>query len=98
MELDESEHKISIQVVEGGHLNLGFNSYTTTFQLNAIGERETSVDIMVAYESEVEKTTIASKTTATALAFIKWLLPRKLSFEWLCFLEFHYNLCENGLT
>lgn len=47
VELDESVHKISLQVVEGGHLNLGFNSYKTTFQLNSIGEKETSVEIIV---------------------------------------------------
>ena len=68
-----SLHKISLQVVGGRHLNLDFNSYTTTFQLNSIGEKETSVDIIVAYESEVQKTTIPSKTTAAALALSKCL-------------------------
>lgn len=72
VEVDESLHRFSLQVVEGGHLNLGFSAYKTTFRLTAIGEQQTSIDVMVAYESEVE-TTNPSKTTAAALAFIKCL-------------------------
>ncbi|XP_031254393.1 phytohormone-binding protein-like isoform X1 [Pistacia vera] len=73
VELDECLHIISLQVVEGGHLNLGFSVYKTTFQLTSIGEHETSIDVIVAYESEVEESSKPSKTTASALAFIKCL-------------------------
>ncbi|KAJ4726247.1 Major allergen Bet v 1 [Melia azedarach] len=73
VELDDSLHRISLQVVEGGHLNLGFSSYTTTFQLTASGEQETSVDIIVAYESQAEETANPLKTIASSLGFIKCL-------------------------
>ncbi|PSS06309.1 Phytohormone-binding protein [Actinidia chinensis var. chinensis] len=32
VDLDESLHQIGMQVVEGGHLNIGFSSYKTTYQ------------------------------------------------------------------
>lgn len=73
VELDDSLHRISLQVVEGGHLNLGFSSYTTTFQLTASGEQETSVDIIVAYESQAEETANPLKTISSSLGFIKCL-------------------------
>ncbi|BFG29303.1 hypothetical protein CerSpe_155770 [Prunus speciosa] len=44
VELDESVHKIELQVIEGGHLNLGFSSYKTTLQLTAIREQRSLVN------------------------------------------------------
>ncbi|KAL5976320.1 hypothetical protein ACLOJK_020651 [Asimina triloba] len=35
-ELDESQRRIGLQVLEGGHLNLGFTSYGTFFKLKAL--------------------------------------------------------------
>lgn len=70
---NESLHQIGLQVVEGGHLNQGFSSYTTVFQLNAVGESETLVDIKVLYETEAEETHMPMETTKAALGFIKRL-------------------------
>ena len=44
---NESLHQIGMQVIEGGHLNHGFTSYTTVLQFNAVGESETIVDVKV---------------------------------------------------
>ncbi|XP_015896066.3 phytohormone-binding protein [Ziziphus jujuba] len=73
VELDESAHQIGIQVVEGGHLNHGFSFYQTTFQLSAIEEHRTQVNVKVLYESATEERTMPSKTTASALSFISSL-------------------------
>ncbi|KAL4619502.1 hypothetical protein ACB092_06G083400 [Castanea dentata] len=45
VELDESLHRIALQVLEGGYLNKGFAFYKTTFQLTAMAEQETLVDV-----------------------------------------------------
>ncbi|KAK9938195.1 hypothetical protein M0R45_014948 [Rubus argutus] len=72
VELDESVHTIGLQVIEGGHLNHGFSLYKTSFQLTAIDQdHETLVSFTVTYEYEDEDTTMPSKSTQAALAFIK---------------------------
>ncbi|WOG92013.1 hypothetical protein DCAR_0311269 [Daucus carota subsp. sativus] len=71
VELDESLHLIALQVIEGGHLNHGFTSYKTSFQLSAITDSETLVDVIVVYETEAEATLMPSQTTNSALAFLK---------------------------
>ncbi|RXH83067.1 hypothetical protein DVH24_003565 [Malus domestica] len=72
VELDESVHKFRLQVIEGGHLNFGFSSYKTTFQLTSIHEKETLVSIEITYESEVEdNNAMPSKTTMSTLALVK---------------------------
>lgn len=38
VELDEAQRKIELQVIEGGHLNLGFTTYGTFFKLTGTGE------------------------------------------------------------
>ncbi|KAF5728014.1 hypothetical protein HS088_TW21G00156 [Tripterygium wilfordii] len=74
VELDATLHRIAMEVVEGGHLNLGFSSYKTTFQLTALGEQETLVDLTVTYESEIDQeSSMPSKTTASALTYVKCL-------------------------
>lgn len=73
VELDETVHKIGLQVIEGGHLNFGFSSYKTTFQLTPIQEEETMVSVEVTYESEVEDSSMPSKTAKSVLAFIRSL-------------------------
>ncbi|XP_062011200.1 phytohormone-binding protein CSBP-like [Rosa rugosa] len=79
VELDESVHKIGLQVIEGGHLNHGFSSYKTSFQLTAIQEHEILVSFTVTYESEVEDTTMPSRSTQAAVAFIRSLESYLLS-------------------
>ncbi|XP_062079672.1 phytohormone-binding protein-like [Humulus lupulus] len=79
VELDESQHQITLEVLEGGHLNIGFSSYKTTFQLIADEEEKTQINIKVSYESEMEENTSPSKTTASALAFISFLESYLLS-------------------
>ncbi|PQQ11874.1 phytohormone-binding protein [Prunus yedoensis var. nudiflora] len=71
VELDEAVHKIGLQVIEGGHLNFGFSSYKTTFQLTPIQEEETMVSVEVTYESQVEDSSMPSKTAKSVLAFIR---------------------------
>ncbi|XP_004295884.1 PREDICTED: phytohormone-binding protein-like [Fragaria vesca subsp. vesca] len=73
VELDESLHRFGLQVLKGGHLNHGFSSYKTSFQLAGIQEQETLVSITVTYESAVEDTTMPSKSTQASIAFIKSL-------------------------
>ncbi|PON44602.1 START-like domain containing protein [Parasponia andersonii] len=48
----------------GGHLNLGFSSYKTIFQLTSEEEEKTQVNVKVLYESETEESSIPSKTKA----------------------------------
>ncbi|CAM8995327.1 unnamed protein product [Rhodiola kirilowii] len=50
VELDESTHKIALQVIEGGHLTHGYKFYKTGFKFTSIGETETLVDIFLTYE------------------------------------------------
>ncbi|KAK1378872.1 phytohormone-binding protein-like [Heracleum sosnowskyi] len=71
VELDESLHLIALQVMEGGHLNHGFTSYKTSFQLTAFTDSETLVDMKVVYETEAEETLMPQETTNSALAFLK---------------------------
>ncbi|XP_027165676.1 phytohormone-binding protein-like [Coffea eugenioides] len=70
---NESLHQIGMQVIEGGHLNHGFTSYTTVIQFNAVGESETGVDVKVLYETEAEETRMPEETAKAILAFIKRL-------------------------
>ena len=57
MELDESQYRFALQVLEGPALTLrDFTSLTTTFQLMAISEKETLVDMKVEYNTEKEAT------------------------------------------
>ncbi|XP_018499813.1 phytohormone-binding protein-like [Pyrus x bretschneideri] len=72
VELDESVDKFGLQIIEGGHLNFGFSSYKTTFQLTSIHEKETLVSIEITYESEVEdNNAMPSKTTMSTFALVK---------------------------
>ncbi|XP_030549820.1 phytohormone-binding protein-like [Rhodamnia argentea] len=79
VELDESVHRIGLQVVEGGHLDLGFTFYKTSFQLTAISEKQTLVDVV--YERETEQRVLPAKTTAGAIACIKGLENYLLSTD-----------------
>ncbi|CAI9283605.1 unnamed protein product [Lactuca saligna] len=45
VEFDESLHQIALEILEGGHLDHGFSSYTTGFKLTAVGEGETLIDV-----------------------------------------------------
>ncbi|KAF9612108.1 hypothetical protein IFM89_038176 [Coptis chinensis] len=71
VEFDEAHHKIAIQVLGGGHLDLGFSSYKTAFHFTEIGDTETQVDISVLYDTKLEKATMALETTRSALAVIE---------------------------
>nr|XP_023920555.1 phytohormone-binding protein-like [Quercus suber] len=74
VELEESLHRIALQVLEGGHLNKGFSFYKTTFQLNAIAKQETLVDVTVSSETETDQeSTMPSKTIEATLEFLKCL-------------------------
>lgn len=76
VEFIEPLHQFGLQVIEGGHLNHGFSSYTTVFQLTAMGESDykTLVDFKVVYETgEEEETKMPEETTKSMLDFIKCL-------------------------
>ncbi|KAK4576581.1 hypothetical protein RGQ29_027214 [Quercus rubra] len=74
VELEESLHRIALQVLEGGHLNKGFSFYKTTFQLNAIAKQETLVDVTISSETETDQeSTMPSKKIEATLEFLKCL-------------------------
>ncbi|KAM3744523.1 hypothetical protein ACB098_06G058700 [Castanea mollissima] len=74
VELDESLHRIALKVLEGRHLNKGFAFYKTTFQLTAIAEQETLVDVTVSSEAETyQESTMPLKTIEATLEFLKCL-------------------------
>ena len=74
MELEESLHRIALQVLEGGHLNKSFSFYKTTFQLNAIAKQETLVDVTISSETETDQeSTMPSKKIEATLEFLKCL-------------------------
>ncbi|KAF7822762.1 phytohormone-binding protein-like [Senna tora] len=72
-EVDGDSHEIGLEVIEGGYLNQGFSYYKTSFQLSAIGEAKTVVNIKVSYESEMEETSKQMKTAESTLLFIRCL-------------------------
>ncbi|XXG59717.1 hypothetical protein AAC387_Pa04g1751 [Persea americana] len=73
VELDESQLRIGLQVIEGGHLNLGFTSYGTFFKLTGTGDIETLVDFKVRFDAVTEDESLPAKTASSTLAFIKHL-------------------------
>ncbi|KAK3003478.1 hypothetical protein RJ639_018234 [Escallonia herrerae] len=73
VDFDESLHQFGLQVIEGGHLTIGFSSYKTFFQLTATAETETLIGVKVIYETEAGETLAHVKTTKSALAYIKLL-------------------------
>ncbi|PIA25980.1 hypothetical protein AQUCO_10200033v1 [Aquilegia coerulea] len=73
VEFDEEQHKLGIQVVGGGHLDLGYTSYQTSFQLTETGKTQTQVDISVVYDTKMEEVTMPMDTTNSAMAVIKCL-------------------------
>ncbi|KAG9452736.1 hypothetical protein H6P81_005640 [Aristolochia fimbriata] len=77
VEYDEEKREIGLEVIEGGRLDHGFNSYTTYFKLAASGEAETLVAIRVEYEKEgeeeEEEASLPSKTIESTLTFLKHL-------------------------
>jgi len=73
VEFEESLHRFGLQVIEGGHLNFGFSSYKTIFQLTSSGDSETIVDFEVVYETQAEESHMPHQTTKSTLTFIKCL-------------------------
>ncbi|XP_057791116.1 phytohormone-binding protein-like [Salvia miltiorrhiza] len=74
VELDESVHRIGLQVIEGGRLGLGFTYYKNSFQLTATGDSETRVDATVDYETELQETNVpAGESVKSGIAFIQEL-------------------------
>ncbi|KAI3664872.1 hypothetical protein L6452_43481 [Arctium lappa] len=73
VELDESLHHIALEVLEGGHLDNEFSSYTIGFKLTAVGEAETLIDMKVLYETKPGHTHIPGETMKTPIHYIKCL-------------------------
>ncbi|XP_020215149.1 phytohormone-binding protein [Cajanus cajan] len=80
-ELDEISHEFGLQVVEGGYLNQGFSYYKTSFQLSALEEHKTLVNVKISfdYESDTEESTQPMKTAESALFFVRCLETYLLS-------------------
>lgn len=55
---DETLHRIGLQVIEGGRLDVGFTFYINTFQFTAVGDSETLVDLTVNYVTECQETEV----------------------------------------
>jgi len=74
-ELNEICHKIVLQVVEGGYLEQGFLDYKTSFQLSAMGEDKTLVNVKISFEceSETEESVQPVKTAESALFYMRCL-------------------------
>ncbi|TKY66570.1 Phytohormone-binding protein [Spatholobus suberectus] len=74
-ELDEISHEIGLQVIEGGYLNQGLSYYKTSFQLSAIAEHKTSVNVKISYdhESDIEERVKPTKTTESTLFYLRRL-------------------------
>jgi hypothetical protein len=75
VELDESLHQITLEVMEGGYLSLGFASYKTTLLLTGTGEQESLVDAIVSYHHSQtdQENAMPSNTVDSTLHFIKCL-------------------------
>ncbi|KAK6132631.1 hypothetical protein DH2020_033620 [Rehmannia glutinosa] len=74
VEFDESLHQIALQVIEGGRLNLGFTFYKACFQLTALGDSETLVDLKVDFAIECQETRAPpGETVKSGVAFIQAL-------------------------
>ncbi|KAG5020516.1 hypothetical protein AAZX31_06G231700 [Glycine max] len=74
-EFDEISHEIGLQVIEGGYLSQGLSYYKTTFQLSAIGEDKTLVNVKISYdhESEIEERVKPTKTSESTLLYLRRL-------------------------
>ncbi|XP_024977190.1 phytohormone-binding protein-like [Cynara cardunculus var. scolymus] len=73
VEFDESRHQIALEILEGGHLDHGFSSYTTGFMLTAVGEADTLIDIKVLYETKPERIHVPGETIKATFHYIKCL-------------------------
>ncbi|XP_019450766.1 PREDICTED: phytohormone-binding protein-like [Lupinus angustifolius] len=71
VELNEITHEIGLQVVEGGHLNQGLSYYKTSFQLSAIGEVQTLVNVKISYDhdSDIQESNSHSMKTSDFVLF-----------------------------
>lgn len=74
-EFDELSHEIGLQVTEGGYLNQGLSYYKTNFQLSAIGENQTLVNVKISYdhEGDIEERVKPTKTSESTLFYLKRL-------------------------
>ncbi|XP_022929441.1 phytohormone-binding protein-like [Cucurbita moschata] len=77
VEVDETKHELVIEVLEGNVLKRGFSSFETTFKLSSLSEKESLVDIKVAYETEKdgedEQARMDAIATAPPLYFLQLL-------------------------
>ncbi|KAG8364981.1 hypothetical protein BUALT_Bualt18G0055100 [Buddleja alternifolia] len=73
VEFDESQHRIALQVIEGGRLDVGFTFHKATFQLTATGDSETMVDLKVDFETESQETNATGGMIKSVVAFTQAL-------------------------
>ncbi|XP_068309825.1 phytohormone-binding protein CSBP-like [Pyrus communis] len=74
VELDESQYRYALQVVEGPALTLrNFSALTSFFQLRKIGEQETLVDMKVEYETDKEEANTGEIAMQPVTSYIQLL-------------------------
>lgn len=78
VEYDESLHMITLEILEGGSLDLGFSAFTTVFKLTEVSEAETLVDIKILYETKPEYTYTPGQNIKEATHFINSIVNHLL--------------------
>ncbi|KAI3686266.1 hypothetical protein L1987_79940 [Smallanthus sonchifolius] len=81
VEYDESVYQIALEILEGGHLDHGFSSYTTVFKLTQVSELETLINIKVLYETKPEHNHIPGDTIKATFRYINSLEKYLLNNE-----------------
>ncbi|KAK1407078.1 hypothetical protein QVD17_38689 [Tagetes erecta] len=73
VEYDESVYQMALEILEGGHLDHGFISYTIAFKLTQVTHAETLINIKVLYETKPEHKLIPGETMKSTFHFINCL-------------------------
>ncbi|KAK1407081.1 hypothetical protein QVD17_38692 [Tagetes erecta] len=73
VEYDESVYQIALEILEGGHIDHGFSSYTTAFKLTQVSEAKTLIDIKVLYETKPEHNHTPGDTIKATFRYINSL-------------------------
>ncbi|KAL8215781.1 hypothetical protein R6Q57_022618 [Mikania cordata] len=73
VEYEESTYQIALEILEGGHLDHGFSSYTTAFKLTQKSETKTLIDIKILYETKQEHKHVPGETVKATFHYINSL-------------------------
>eukprot|EP01018_Ginkgo_biloba_P021978 Gb_15130 [translate_table: standard] len=70
VEMDEEKRSIALEVLEGGHRELGFSYYKARFEMKETGDHSTAIECTVEYET-VQGDPVVTHTTESALFVFK---------------------------